>query len=250
MPISDLTGTTWTINSTTCTAGYGRFFINYICPYDVTEQSELAIGYYYNPKTDAWVSSSDTITTFGGFHNIAVNDVISITGGTDATNATLIAWLEANATQQVAPQPSASISIGNLPIDKAYFGNSEISKMWLGNNKIYEKGTAPSGYDVVFNAYGAFNSSNDGQIQIYDGQDSTGTLLLNQQPANQSAFPMTLHFDSGYCYVLIKGPSLSSPDIYSDDFSIWGYGGGMSYYDSCTIDKNGTINISVADFDE
>lgn len=62
---------------------------------------------------------------------------IEITGGTDATNANLISWLQANATQ--ITEPSNTFSIGNLPIANMYFGTQQVKKVYLGNALVWEK---------------------------------------------------------------------------------------------------------------
>ena len=63
---------------------------------------------------------------------------ITITSGTDATNSTLISWLEANGTLTAPVQDEPSITIGTLDIDKAYIGSTEISKIYYGDTLLYE----------------------------------------------------------------------------------------------------------------
>ena len=138
MAVSDLTNTTWIINSTTCNAGYGNYQnLNY----RVSSNSEfvdytwLLIGYRFSFDNGA-IATANRVTYMTINRPAAVNDIITITGGTDVTNASLIAWLEANAVQQVSPTDN-KIFIGSNSIDKAYFGSTEIQSMYLGNTKIY-----------------------------------------------------------------------------------------------------------------
>ena len=64
---------------------------------------------------------------------------IEITGGTDATNADLIDWLQSNATQIIEPEEDPKISIGTLPLVSASVGNAEMQSIWVGNVKVWEK---------------------------------------------------------------------------------------------------------------
>lgn len=101
--ISDLSGTEWIINSTTCNSGYGQFDINLEC-YSNNYDS-IYIGYYWNGGMGEFISSNDYVTV-GSTEDPGINDFleidayIEIIGGTDATNSDLISWLQANATMQ------------------------------------------------------------------------------------------------------------------------------------------------------
>lgn len=108
-----------------------------------------------------------------------------------------------------------------------------------------------SGYEVTFTASGGWINEESGYIAIYDGQDNTGTLLLEQRPANKSTFPTTVNVSSGYCYIYLSGLmilgsitstyyTISDGDI-SDvvDFGLY-----------VEVNKNGTINIYVSNWDD
>lgn len=84
-------------------------------------------------------------------------------------------------------------------------------------------------------------------MKIYDGQDLTGTLLLNQTPANKSAYPITLEVKSGYCAIDVYGPSTMGLWVSSNDYADGPSGLGYFRY---TTDKDGTIDISITDFDD
>lgn len=94
---TDLTGTSWVINSTTCTAGYGQFdVIHYVN--DVYEDYSICIGYQFGGRPASLISSANMVTSMQSITYWNIGDVISISGGTDATNQDLIDWLQANAT--------------------------------------------------------------------------------------------------------------------------------------------------------
>lgn len=104
-PITDLTGTSWIINNTTCPAGYGIFNVNYdhynleYGDWIMDLNTELGIGYDWTPNMHDWVAQADTICTFSSLYWVSVGDKIKFTGGTDVTNQDLINWLQENATQ-------------------------------------------------------------------------------------------------------------------------------------------------------
>lgn len=119
MSVADLTGTTWLINSSptpvdpTLTTSIN--FTSNNDPYTgLTLYDEMDAGgsiAYRNPDTldfpvivyDGYAWSSEAYRT------------ISISGGTDATNSTLISWFEANATQ-VIQSHDVTISYNNSTI--------------------------------------------------------------------------------------------------------------------------------------
>ena len=100
-PLSDLTGTTWYFNDTLsiASADYATYSINFTYNTYSNATSLQINGGYGNgamlyDSTNVYYGSPST-----GYWSDSNNRTISITGGTDATNATLIAWLQANATQ-------------------------------------------------------------------------------------------------------------------------------------------------------
>lgn len=97
--VVDLTGTTWVINETPDVSTSATYAINFT--YTSISGTSLKIGtasgspalfyddsviYVDDPYAGGWVNSEDQRT-------------ITITGGDDVTNADLVTWLEANATQ-------------------------------------------------------------------------------------------------------------------------------------------------------
>ena len=123
MPVTDLTGTTWVFNGTfpphfpekgeyytegdvrglTPTSDYG-YFIDFIWK---DEYGEYNCNYIYNYNYDAGTTIG--VATYPNGPEHYFNGSMTITGGTDATNADLITWLQAHATLQTPTTPSKSI---------------------------------------------------------------------------------------------------------------------------------------------
>ena len=99
-PLTDLTGTTWLIDETPPISGFNMFLIDFVSNSTQFQTFNIAQvlynGLLYTPPEGDMISA---YTSSGGWADEDYR-TISITGGTDATNATLIAWIQANATQQ------------------------------------------------------------------------------------------------------------------------------------------------------
>ena len=94
--------------------------------------------------TNVWFSDID-----GGEYSAEGDyEEFYITGGTDVTNAQLIAWIEANAVQVEEPT-GGSISIGSSAIGKAYVGTSEVASIWLGDKQVYSAQPTPTGSRIT-----------------------------------------------------------------------------------------------------
>lgn len=99
MAITDLTGTTWYFNETL--NGSGHYSINFTCnAVDYTEMEFIseAGGILLIYRGSTAIGAYDTTMGASGWQDPAYR-TITITGGTGATNATLIAFFEANAIQ-------------------------------------------------------------------------------------------------------------------------------------------------------
>lgn len=107
--ITDLTGTTWIINSTpSLTPRFALNQNNITFTSNNVEYDELYVGYIpeLDPENDIWYYSDSTsyIQVYSQPNWLDQSyRTITITGGTGATNSTFIGWLINNATQQVAP---------------------------------------------------------------------------------------------------------------------------------------------------
>lgn len=107
--ISDLTGTTWIINSNpSLTPRFALNQNNITFTSNNIEYTELYVGYIpeLDPESDIWFYSNNTsyIQVYSQPNWLDQSyRTITITGGSGATNSTFIGWLINNATQQVAP---------------------------------------------------------------------------------------------------------------------------------------------------
>lgn len=110
MVITDLTNTTWVFNDEPniesdlfVSKSYQLSFISKNITftnllYDDNGATNGYLTYGENPRIHAYAYNFDSGYSVGWTDE--AYKTITITGGTDATNSTLISWLEANATQQ------------------------------------------------------------------------------------------------------------------------------------------------------
>ena len=105
MSVSDLTGTTWYFNET-LSRPQGVF------SYTVSFTSNNT-GYTSLTVATMGISYGDTIAYMSGSWRDQAYRTVTFTGGADATNATLIEWLEANATLQAKAVNKVQIVRGN-----------------------------------------------------------------------------------------------------------------------------------------
>ena len=151
MAVSDLTNTTWEIKNwpTITTSTDNTYNINFTAnnisytAFRLRNNGDYNYIYYNTTK----VFDSD----LGSWGDYANYRTITITGGTDVTNATLITWLEANATQQVAP--TGKTQLGTRTITKKMLGTREITKEVVNGVVVYEK-QAPSGGTISLRGVG------------------------------------------------------------------------------------------------
>lgn len=107
MAITDLTGTIWTFNDVidfSSIQSSVRYNINFTTHFDSTLIEDATSIYLSQNSISYYVDSflSD-IQVYNGSSWYEGTDNIVIEGGTDATNANLIAWLQTNATQYIEP---------------------------------------------------------------------------------------------------------------------------------------------------
>lgn len=96
LKVTNLTNTTWKINSTECVAGYGKFSLDMI----VFEQSivgYLGVGYSFDDSSFSPVATANSVEVYNDsdfiVNKLNVGKTFTITGGDDVTNPKLIAWL-------------------------------------------------------------------------------------------------------------------------------------------------------------
>lgn len=118
MAVSDLTGTTWVLNSTTANPSSTIFAT---LNFSSNSQSFVALTVYDDMDAEQTIAYREqgaqfpTLVYEWGWSAEAYR-TISITGGDDVTNATFIAWLEANAEQQQPTVPDVAISYAGAVI--------------------------------------------------------------------------------------------------------------------------------------
>ena len=112
MAITDLTNTTWKINSLTCSAGYGQFYVGSTLTRNgeyYGTVSEIYIGYELNIEDFSRSQKANSVM-FGDAAYVKVDDIITFDSGSDVTNSNLISWVTSSATQIVEEQkPSTKI---------------------------------------------------------------------------------------------------------------------------------------------
>ena len=135
------------------------------------------------------------------------------------------------------------MKIGTLDIDKIYLGTAEIDRVYFGTSLIYqdtiqldtptislsgdilsiqevenaeyydiyvdgvleESVPAVSGYEVTVTALEQNSGSHRTSFKIYDGQDTTGTLLFSDTNAGTEVpFPITVTCLSGHLYIVLE----------------------------------------------
>ena len=208
MPISDLTGTTWVFS-------YGED-VNQIAEsgilgtlWNITFSSsyyndtftgfggldEEMIGYYKNGVANEWVYDI-------GAWEFVSEDTITITGGTDATNADLIA-----AIQFAATQPSSQLSVDLSTLS----GWSDVT---AGSHTLTIKAKATGYRDSNASAGAGFTKAASGynvrvqgeidtagSVTIYDGMTSSAPSLVDYKLLYNFTFDETVLCTSGYLYV-------------------------------------------------
>lgn len=132
MALTDLTDTTWTLNSTLTSYAGGTYsiktynvnittetplstydgdadtFVMFAVGYDSGGETNNACLYTTSPASwnnQAILASGNDTKALPDTWNSYYAGTFTVTGGTDATNATLIAWMEDNCTQDVPPTP-------------------------------------------------------------------------------------------------------------------------------------------------
>ena len=149
MPLSDLTGTKWVLNgtlsgdfsiaTTTFNLAFSSNNSSYNSVYiddELTSLSGVITVSYGNDYAYDYQIDDGTVEDNTKWHNQAYR-IISITGGTDATNANLISWLEANATQvEVTDLSGTEWEIDNT-VDGSSVANETFSLNFASNNTNY-----------------------------------------------------------------------------------------------------------------
>lgn len=168
--LQTLAGTKWVLNSNIDLYESLECHVNFLS--NDSQHSAFTV-YDIGMEDDKGIYYDDT-KVYSPWTNEAYR-TIEITDGTDTTNSNLISWLEANAAQQIEPEPSDNkITVGSLPIASISFGNQKVVKMSLGNIDIYNANTVTT-TPIIF-----FISSGIGESTSYSAEaDMTWAEYVN-----------------------------------------------------------------------
>ena len=209
MAVTDLTGTTWLINSTTTTPSSTIWkSINFTS----NSMSFDAITIYDdmdNEQVIAYRGAEEfpTIVYSWGWTNEAYRTIV-ITGGADATDQTLIAWLEANAENITPATPDVVIS----------YNGSEIASMTESGAKTLKTGgkycanditvayTKPEGGGGSEKLY-IFTESAYTKTNAVIGSKYLPAILAYHSEALQSGVTITFYTYNDYILDTITGDS-------------------------------------------
>ena len=152
MSVSDLTNTKWVFNNMiSLSLGVYNYAINFVS--NNTNFSRLA----WDPQSGLNYNNTEAFSDLsGGWTNTAYR-IIQITDGTDATNSTLISWLEENATQA----PVVDLT----------------GTEWVFNDQVnvWDNGYPYGDFDIDFSS----NGSNYATIYFAAIYDDVSGMLLN-----------------------------------------------------------------------
>ena len=193
--LDDLTNTTWLINNNpSITGSYGVFNINISCD-DITTGGSyigLAIGYSFSSYAGGgeWVDGTSAFL-FYQFESSSINGyTLTFTGGDDAENISLIAWLEANATQITVEDLTGTKWIINDTPD--WFSSTSYEIDFVTNNGTEEYNEIQSVIDhgnliyylpaqqssAIWDTSNGWLDSAYKTIEITGGTDSTNMTLI------------------------------------------------------------------------
>ena len=277
--ISDLTNTTWRLNFSITTApipegdDYIEFGINFV--YDDVSCSLIAFGLddlptFWGASPDIVISNDEgCMALFSQSDGIYWKDsngdeyyteqetanlrTITITGGTDATNSTLISWLQQNATLVSGGNSSGgqsqssylnNLSLGSLKISKMFIGNNDVSKIYYGSTLVYEKQSSGGGghgtndkywrinISIEFTA-SSLNSSTIVPDEPPDSSDVNGILDCEEMPL--SSFRILKQSDGGH--------TLTFPDELNIN-------GNTYYFGNAIIDGDCMVDTDEYDYNQ
>lgn len=248
MAVTNLTNTKWAINSTTCTAGYGQFNINYNI-YDngagvpIGQDSQLFVGYRWVHQQESFVPQADVVMSPMSIAVIQVGMTIEIGGGNDATNTSLISWLEANATQ--VPM-TTSIIIG----ENILLGVDTIKVTESNNPSNYAEfvyGNVPTTTTSI--KIGGNTLAGVNQINVL-GTDSTYKSFGYKEQASTISFTIdtyTYQADSGMTWYEWCNSAYNTAELTTENTSsAWVYSDGgnyVGYVDDVSVIVKGTDTI-------
>ena len=105
-----------------------------------------------------------------------------------------------------ASSPTGKTQLGTRPITKKMFGTREITKEVVNGVVVYEKQASTFNVDITLNNTGDLTWGN---VYIYDGQDSTGTLLYSLEKNIPATISTSVQCSTGY--LCIRGTASGDP---------------------------------------
>lgn len=224
--ITDLTNTTWLLSSLPATHSDASYSINF------TTDNQNCTSFRFDNEMGFSIAYSIGIVYYGGWLNENYR-TIEITGGTDATNSNLIAYLQNNATQQLPPSPAgteilykywAPVSIIRMTNEQV-IGDDDITYTILFNefNRGFDETT-----QTGLKFYGLENQVSPDRSRIESIRDATSPNILYLGPSNNLDNYMLLEFTYGdymdselYDFMTLWGVWFDDADFPVYDAGMW-----------------------------
>jgi len=200
--VTDLTDTKWVINESPIVDEDVLYSINFISNNSSWNSFEFSTG------NDPIIKYDFQTSVYNGDIDTWLNEayrLISITGGSDVSNPDLLVWLNNNATLQPNVKTfdlsTLQLSAGTHEVKvKARATGYRDSN--FSNSVSY---VVSSSHTVTLTISNESNTNNKEYFRVYDGQDTTGTLLLDSGSRVATPTPNTLSCSSGYITLAICG---------------------------------------------
>lgn len=183
MAVTDLTGYTWEANDSLNLENPQGFYYN--ISFNSNNSNFDSISFILSPmgKELSYDNTNVYVGTTGfqpidSWQSDAYKTII-ISGGTDATNAQLIAWLEANGTL-TAPAPQ--VSYPNSFQDVSLTDNNGYITLTI-NGVDYNLKKGSSGYEVTITFQNGTSTGEWVSTEIYDDYERVGNYANSTQPA-------------------------------------------------------------------
>ncbi len=260
--ITDLTGTTWHIPSGwTATAGYGDFYLEGSVTDGTNTYDNIYkwyIGYTFDAEAYSFIGKANT-TVFEGaiFPKFTSTDsfTLTITGGTDATNTSLISWLQANAVQIQSAQ--VTVTNNSTSYDAEISWNGATENVVVSKNSTVTF-TVPQGTNItILSTSGLMPAWNTTSVvgDCVDNSTTGGDFIINGDcsiigypyDADESSnIAYSLKYIHPYSYsedIIVRcgkishytsdGTLISTQNIHGEEVVISGGGGNVGDYSIC-----------------